>query len=126
MLTTVKPNSAVVRSDDNRRTATVVALRDYDLETAPGMFLINTGTFDSPWFSYGMLTGRTRMRWGMACPTIVRFEVDTVVRTIDIDGVPTSSIVGVPGKRMPGIWITRPENVLTIQGNTTTCGMVTE
>lgn len=105
---TVKVGAIVVRSDDNRRSGHVAALRDYDLETVAGMFLVNTGTTNDPWFSYGMLTGRTRQRWGMACPTIVRFKVDTVVRIID--GSP--SIVGVPGNRIAGTWVTRPENVV--------------
>lgn len=105
---TVKPTAIIVRSDDNRRSGTVVKLRDYDMETPEGMFLVNTGTEAHPYFSYGMLTGNTRMRWGMACPTIARFEVETVVRIIDGE----SSVVGVPGKRIPITWVTRPENVV--------------
>jgi hypothetical protein len=105
---TIKTGSIVVRSDDNARTGTVVALRDYDRDTAPGMFLINTGTEAHPFFSYGLLTGNTRQRWGMHCPTIARFQVDTVVHYVD--GEPT--IVGVPGKRIALTWVTRPENVV--------------
>lgn len=100
---TVKAGSIVVRADDDSRTGMVVTDRTEAYVAPAGMFLINTGTADSPWFTFGMLTGRTRQRWGMACPTIARFTVETIAR----DGV----ILGVPGDRIPVTWTTRPENI---------------
>lgn len=101
---TVKTTAIIVRSDDQRRSGRVVTDPCEGYPAPAGMFLVNTGSDADPWFSFGMLTGRTRMRWAMACPTIVRFEVDTVA----IDGV----IYGVPGRRIAGTWLTRPENVV--------------
>ena len=75
--------------------------------TGTGTFVINTGSSENPWFTFGMLTGRTRRQWGMDMPTIARFEVETVV--MDINGRPT--IMGIPGARITGTFMTRPENV---------------
>lgn len=53
----------------------------------------------------GRMTGRTRKFFrGLACPTIERFDIDTVV----IDG----AIWGVRGDRLPGTFATRPENII--------------
>lgn len=53
------------------------------------------------------LTGRTRWIYGMYCPTIERYDIDTVA---DPDG----SIWGQRGQRIPGIWATRPENLVEV------------
>lgn len=83
------------------------------LQVTPGMFVINTGTEDNPWFVFARLTGRTRRQWGMAMPTIDLFQVDPVVLdTVMPDGIVRPSIWGVPGRRMVGTWMTRPENVV--------------
>ena len=77
-------------------------------------FLINTGTsIDFPYITFGALTGRTRRMWGMDMPTIERYEVLTVVRDIEMpDGTVRPSIMGVPGDRITGTFVTRPENVV--------------
>jgi hypothetical protein len=99
----VKVGATIVASFDDRRIGTIVT--EQSLRCPDGVFVINTGTADQPWFTFGMLTGRTRQRWGMAMPTIARFECDTVV----IDG----AIWGVPGKRIDGTFLIRPEYVVT-------------
>lgn len=78
-----------------------------------GMFLINTGTDQDPWFSFGMLTGRTRRKFGYVdCPTVVRFHVETTAITVpDVDGNDRAIIIGVPGSKMTGTWFVRPVDV---------------
>ena len=108
MPTTVTPGRSVV-STDTKRYATVVSPAECaGLIAAPGMFVLNTGTADDPYYTFALLTGRTRRQWGMDMPTIRRFEVDTVVR--EIDG--RYAIVGVPGAAIVGTFMTRPENVV--------------
>jgi hypothetical protein len=55
-------------------------------------------------YSICELTGRTRKFFGLDCPTVHRFEVDTVVMA--------GAIVGVPGRLQAGTFATRPENVV--------------
>lgn len=52
--------------------------------------------------TYCRATGRTRKCWGIDCPTIERYEIETIA---DDEGV----IWGVPGARIPGIWAGRPD-----------------
>jgi|GEM_PF-3174261 len=52
----------------------------------------------------GRLTGRTRRFFGCACPTIERFEIDTVV----IDG----ALWGVKGERIAGTVAVHPERIV--------------
>jgi len=57
--------------------------------------------------TYARFTGRSRKFWGVHCPTIERFEIET---TVEWDrGKPT--IVGVLGDRITGTWFVRPEVV---------------
>jgi hypothetical protein len=72
----------------------------------PGMFVITDG---NSYRTFGKLTGRTTCRWAMRVPTVERFEVETVVIE-DVDG--NSAIWGIPGKRIAGTYVTRPENVV--------------
>ena len=54
-----------------------------------------------------------RRHWGMAMPTIDLFDSETVVLdTVMPDGTVRPSIWGVPGPRITGTWMTRPENVV--------------
>jgi|SRR5580765_6259344 hypothetical protein len=62
---------------------------------------------------YFRFTGRTRQKWGKACPTVERYYIDTVV-VENFNGTGLSSIVGVPGRRIAGTWATRPENVTEV------------
>ena len=106
---TITPGKLAV-STTGTRSGTVLtpaACEQFGFVTTPGTFVLNTGTSENPWFTFGRLTGRTRRQWGMDMPTIDRFEVETVVLTID--GRPT--IMGVPGARIVGTFMTRPENV---------------
>lgn len=104
---TLKIGSVICRSDDHTRIGTIVTDPCEGYPAPAGTFLINTGTEASPWYTFGILTGRTRQRWGIACPTIARFHVDTISR----DG----TILGVPGKAITGTWVTRPENVVAVE-----------
>lgn len=54
-------------------------------------------------WTFGRMTGRTRKFYGMDCPTIERFEVDTVV----IDG----AIWGTPGASIPGTFAIHPRAI---------------
>jgi hypothetical protein len=103
---TLKVGSIVVSNDNAGCSGTVVADPCEGYPAPAGFFLINTGTTQSPWYTFGTLTGRTRRKWGYVdCPTVVRFHVETIAK----DGV----ILGVPGNRIPGTWATRPQNVST-------------
>lgn len=67
-------------------------------ELAEGEFLLKSY---HGYCTIGRLTGRTRQFWGIDCPTVERFEVDTFVR----DGV----ILGRAGERIAGTSAMRPE-----------------
>jgi hypothetical protein len=67
----------------------------------PGEFLLES------WNGYrtiGRLTGRTRIFWGIACPTIERFAIETYA---DADGV----ILGRTAEPIAGTLAVRPEHV---------------
>lgn len=97
---------AIVQPNDNASLYGKVVADPCEGYPCPaGMFLINTGTDSDPWYTFGMLTGRTRRRWGYVdTPSIVRFAVDTIAR----DGV----ILGMPGRKLTGTWYTRPQDVI--------------
>lgn len=108
MTDTLTPGSLCESTTTGRR-AVVVPTPNGLLPNVEGMFVLDTGTPDFPIFTFAVLSGRTRRQWGMACPTVERFAVDTVVRR-RADGV--DAIFGVPGDRIPGTFVTRPENVV--------------
>jgi hypothetical protein len=56
------------------------------------------------YMTIGRLTGRTRQIFGIACPTIERFEVETYA---DDKGV----ILGRRGDKIPGTLAVRPETM---------------
>lgn len=69
--------------------------------TEPDEFLIESR------FGYiyiARLTGRTCQRFGIACPTVERYEVDTIA---DERGV----IYGARGGKVPGTLAVRPEHL---------------
>jgi hypothetical protein len=72
-----------------------------ELRPSDGMFVLVSYL---GYRTFGRFTGRTRQVWGMACPTIERFKVDTVA---DPDG----SLWGEPGQSITGTMAIRPENV---------------
>lgn len=108
---TVRPGVTVALATDDRRLGRVVTSPTAEglIPSVDGMFVINTGTSESPYFTFALLTGRTRRMWGMDCPTIERFIVETVVREGD-DG--SFAIWGVPGDRIAGTFVCRPEYVV--------------
>lgn len=72
------------------------------IELAPGEFLLeawNTGCKQIARF-----TGRTRQCWGIACPTVERFRIETIARD--------SAIWGIRADRIPGTLAVRPETVI--------------
>ena len=95
---TVTIGSTVV-SSDNRKSLVVIATPQ-ELLPEPGMFVLESFT---GYRTFAQLTGKTRMAWGMACPTLRRFEIETVV----IDG----AIWGKAGNPIMGTMLTRPENL---------------
>ena len=103
---TVRIGSVISSSDNASRHGRVVADPVEGYPAPAGFFLINTGSDTDPWYTFGMLTGRTRRKWGYVdCPTVVRFHVSTVAND---DGV----ILGVPGARMTDTWFVRPQDVV--------------
>jgi hypothetical protein len=66
-----------------------------------GEFLLATW---NGWHTIARPTGRTRKFWHVACPTYVRYEVETVA---DEAGV----IWGVAGERLPGTVAVHPSHV---------------
>jgi hypothetical protein len=71
-----------------------------ELRLEPGEFVL---VCHNGYRTVGVLTGRTRRFWDISCPTLERYEVDTVV----IDG----AIWGVRGARLPGTYAVRPERI---------------
>jgi hypothetical protein len=72
-----------------------------ELRCPDGWFVVQSWT---GYRTFARLTGRTARRWNLDCPTIVRYEVDTVA---DADG----SIWGVPGAQIPGTLAINPANL---------------
>jgi hypothetical protein len=66
-----------------------------------GEFLVKS---HSGYITIGRLTGRTRRIFNMDCPTIERYEIETIA---DTDGV----IWGVKGERISGTLACRPEAI---------------
>lgn len=107
----VKPGSIVCRTENkgaSRNLDGTVVDNDGSFVPDADQFIINTGTPEFPFFSFGVLTGRTRRMWGMSLPTVERFAVETIA-VANEQG--TFTIVGVPGERIPGTFVTRWENV---------------
>lgn len=102
---TVKLGSILVSSSDHSVDRNVVATPT-ELLPDPGMFVMVSFT---GYRTFGRLTGRTTQRWGMIVPTVERYDIETVVIERE-DGV--SAIYGIPGKRLKGTFVTRPENVV--------------
>lgn len=104
-MNTVKLGSILVSANDHTVDRNVVATPS-ELLPDPGMFVLVSY---NGLRSFGKLTGRTTTRWAMTVPTVERFDVETVVIERE-DGV--SAIYGIPGKRIAGTFVTRPENVV--------------
>jgi hypothetical protein len=95
-----RTNGATVwQTDDTARTARVA--HDTAIILADNEVLIRY--YNTGYQFIGRYTGRTRRYWGVDCPTLARYDIDTVVR----DG----AIWGVPGAHVPGTWAIRPEAV---------------
>ena len=92
------PGTTIWSSEDTSAHRTVITTQEIRLDE--GEFVVESH------FGYrtiGRLTGRTRQFWGIACPTIERFEIETVV----IDG----AIWGVRGEAIAGTFAVRPERI---------------
>jgi hypothetical protein len=105
VMQTLRLGSILVSANDHTVDRNVITTPT-ELLPDPGMFVMVS--YNS-YRTFGKLTGRTTQRWGMRVPTIERYEVETVVITED-DGTP--AIYGIPGKRIAGTMVTRPENVV--------------
>lgn len=101
---TVRAGATIWSSDDPRtiRTVTADPYEAYRLDA--GEFLVTSW---NGYITIGRLTGRTRRFWGIDCPTIERFEIDTVATA---DG----AIIGVKGTPIAGTYAVRSENVVTV------------
>lgn len=97
-ITTPLNGSTVWSCDDTTEIRNVIIAREIRLDD--GEFVVESY---HGYRTIGRLTGRTRQFFGMACPTIERFEIDTVV----ID----DAIWGVRGARIAGTYAIRPERV---------------
>jgi len=95
---TVNTNTTIWNTADTVKMRRVVTANDIKLNDGEFVIQCHLG-----YRTIGVLTGRTRTFWGIACPTIQRFEIDTVV----IDG----AIWGVRGEAIDGTFAVRPENV---------------
>jgi len=93
----------IFRCNDTGTTRRIVPAESWD-DIPDGWFV----TEDAVGYrTYARFTGRTRKFWGLDCPTIDRYDIETIATP---DGV----IMGVPGERLAGraaTWATRPENV---------------
>ena len=106
MSTTTKPatvrTGSIVFNSAGASNGYHVATTPQEIQLAPGEFVISNRW---GYRTIGRLTGRTRRHFGLDCPTIDRFEVETFA---DEDGV----IWGRRSdERIPGPAATRPENV---------------
>jgi methyl coenzyme M reductase gamma subunit len=88
-------NATVWDANDTTRTRTVAIANDVRL--ADDEFIIECRY---GYRTIGVLTGRTRKFFGIDCPTIERYEIETTV----ID----DAIWGVRGAKVPGTFATRP------------------
>jgi len=74
-------------------------------------FVVDSGSHpDHPHFSIGRPTGRTAKTWSIDCPTVERFDIDTVVKTDYRIGetVYPTVIMGARGARIAGTLAYRP------------------
>jgi len=97
--TTVRINSTVWSTTDPNRTQTVILCPEIKLVEPEFVIECRLGSR-----TIGVLTGRTRRIWGMDCPTIQRYQIDTVV----IDG----AIWGVRGEPIKGTFAVNPAQVV--------------
>lgn len=93
---TLKSGTTVWDTNDTYRTRTVTETNDIRLADAEFVIECRYG-----YRTIGVLTGQTRKFWGMNCPTIERFEIETTV----ID----AAIWGVRGARIAGTFAVRPD-----------------
>jgi hypothetical protein len=103
----IKTGALIFRCNEPSVTRTIVRPESWDMLPSADWFVTEDA---NGYRTYNVFTGRTRKFWGMDCPTVERWEIDTVV-VENFRGTGLSSIVGVPLRRMPGTWATRPENV---------------
>lgn len=92
-----------LQSTISARRSVLVIDTPQELRAAPGMFVIkfeNTGVRQ-----FGRLTGRTTYRDGFNCPTVERFDIDTVA---DEDG----ALWGDPGQRLLGTFFAYPTSIV--------------
>ena len=88
--------------DPNGLHLTVVPAESWDIVPA-GWFVVQSPMGIR---SYCRFTGRTSRHWHMACPTVERYDIDTVVRERP-DGV--HALFGEAGERIPGMWAVRAD-----------------
>lgn len=107
-LALVTPGKLVfpTQGNDANRNATPWRIGDpesWDQDVTPSMFVMvseNTGCRQ-----YALFTGRTARIFGLDCPTVERFEIDTVATT-------GGAIMAQVGARIPGTFAVRPDAVL--------------
>lgn len=95
------------------RAPRTVLPESWDACLTPDMFVVewtNTGAR-----AFAKFTGRTRRQWGIDCPTVVLFDIETVVelRPTDDPDFPEGApvIMSGIGARRPGTFGIRPEAV---------------
>lgn len=96
----VTPGKLIFNTDKPDDTRIIVAPESYD--RLPDLSWFVAESAHTGYRTYCRATGRTRQCWGIACPTIERYEIETIA---DDEGV----IWGVPGARIAGIWAGRAD-----------------
>jgi len=98
---TPKTHAIVWKANDIAQTFNVIADTHGAYVLGAGEFLIKTYT---GLIFIAAFTGRTRQFFGLACPTAVRYDIDTIATA---DGV----ILGVKGQKIAGTVAIRPDYV---------------
>lgn len=103
------PGTQMIRSKDGLINGWHVIPTDTDLHKIPSdWFVVQSARTNSTF--YGQMTGNTRYRWFMDCPTLILHRVETVV-TDHPTKSDEYSIVGKPGERIEGTYSVRPETM---------------
>ncbi len=99
----VTPGKLIFNTEDAGRSTRVI-VAPHSADRLPGLDWFVAESDYTGARTYCRVTGRTRRCWGIPCPTIERYEIETIA---DDEGV----IWGVVGARIDGIWAARPEAV---------------
>jgi len=96
----VQPGKLIFNTANPSETRVIVA--PHSADRLPDLAWFVTESDFTGCRTYNRATGRTRMCWGVPCPTVERYEIETIA---DDEGV----IWGVPGARIPGVWAGRSD-----------------